>query len=129
MRGPVALALTPESEILSLMAKYSGQLDRVFAALADPTRRGIVRHLGSGPASVSELARDTSLALPSFMKHVHALETSGLVETSKTGRVRTCVLNEPCFSLIEDWLFEQRTIWSERTDRLEDFLADPKEHQ
>lgn len=110
------------------MAQYSPQLDSVFAALADPTRRAVLRRLGHGPASVGELAASSTITLPSFMKHIQALDTSGLIHTTKVGRVRRCELNRERFDLVEDWLSEQRRIWSDRTDRLEHFLATPPEH-
>ncbi|MEV0646275.1 metalloregulator ArsR/SmtB family transcription factor [Phytomonospora sp. NPDC050363] len=109
------------------MANHFAELDGVFAALADPTRRGIVRQLGRGAASVGELARSAPIALPSFMKHIRALEASGLVITSKTGRVRRCELNRGRFALIDDWLSDQRRLWEERTDRLEAFVTDTEE--
>ncbi|WP_037370436.1 ArsR/SmtB family transcription factor [Amycolatopsis orientalis] len=109
------------------MAQYSTTLDGVFAALADPTRRAVVRRLGRGPASVGELAGDAPMTLPSFMKHVRMLESHGLIRTVKSGRVRTCVLDRDRFALVEDWLAEQRRVWAERTDRLEQFVTDPEE--
>ncbi|RSN70842.1 MULTISPECIES: ArsR/SmtB family transcription factor [Actinomadura] len=109
------------------MAQYSAQLDGVFAALADPTRRAVVRRLGRGPASVGDLAGEFPMTLPSFMKHVRTLEANGLIRTIKTGRVRTCVLDRERLALIDDWLAEQRRLWEERTDRLERFVTDPEE--
>ncbi len=106
------------------MAQYSVPLDGVFVALADPTRRAVVRHLGGGPTSVGELARAFPMTLPSFMKHVQTLEANGLIRTTKAGRVRTCVLDRERLVLVEDWLVEQRRIWEERTDRLERFVTD-----
>lgn len=105
------------------MAQYSAELDGVFVALSDATRRGVVHRLGLGPASVSELARDAPMALPSFMKHVRVLESHGLISTTKAGRVRTCELNQERFALIDDWLEEQRRIWAAHTDRLEQFVT------
>ena len=67
------------------------------------------------------------VALPSFMKHVRTLETHGLIRTTKTGRVRTCVLNRERFGILDDWLAEQRRIWEERTDRLEQFVTDQED--
>jgi DNA-binding transcriptional ArsR family regulator len=115
--------------MLSRMAQYAGQLDGVFVALADPTRRGVIRRLGRGPTSVGDLARDFPMTLPSFMKHVRMLEATGLIRTVKSGRVRTCVLNRDQLTLVDDWLTEQRRIWEERTDRLERLVTDPKEKQ
>lgn len=106
------------------MAKHA-VLDEVFVALADPTRRAVIRRLGYGPASVSELAQPFSITLPSFMKHVRTLESSGLVRTSKLGRVRTCTLDRERLALIDDWLADQRRLWEGRTDRLEQFVTDP----
>jgi DNA-binding transcriptional ArsR family regulator len=111
------------------MAQYSAQLDGVFVALADPTRRGVIRRLGQGPTSVGDLAREFPMTLPSFMKHVRTLESNGLIRTAKSGRVRICVLNREGLGVIDDWLAEQRRIWEERTDRLERLVTVPKENQ
>jgi DNA-binding transcriptional ArsR family regulator len=111
------------------MAQYSAQLDGVFVALADQTRRAVIRRLGRGPASVGDLAGEFPMALPSFMKHVRTLEGTGLIRTVKSGRVRTCMLNRERLTLVEDWLAEQRRIWEERTDRLEQFVTDSTEDQ
>ena len=108
------------------MAKHEG-LDEVFAALADPTRRAVVRRLGQGPANVSELAEPFTITLPSFMKHVRALESSGLVRTSKSGRVRTCTLNRDRLALVDGWLADQRRVWEQRADRLEELVTDRQE--
>ncbi len=115
--------------ILSRMAQYSDALDGVFVALADPTRRAVVRQLGHGPTSVGDLARQAPMTLPSFMKHVRVLESNGLIRTAKSGRVRTCELDPQRFALVEDWLAEQRRIWTDRTDRLEQFVTTPEERQ
>jgi len=106
------------------MAKYAATVDGVFAALADPTRRAVIRRLGAGPTSVGELARDVPMALPSFMKHIRTLETEGLIRTRKRGRVRTCTLVRERLGLLDDWLAEQRAIWEGRTDRLERFVTE-----
>lgn len=111
------------------MAQYSAQLDGVFIALADPTRRAVIRRLGGGPSSVGELSREFAMTLPSFMKHVRTLETNGLIRTTKVGRVRTCALERDRLALVEDWLAEQRHIWEGRTDRLERFVTDTMEGQ
>jgi DNA-binding transcriptional ArsR family regulator len=105
------------------MAQYSPQLDGVFQALADPTRRAVLGRLGTGPASVGELAAPFNMALPSFMKHIRYLENAGWIRTRKTGRVRTCTLEKKSFDVIETWLSEQRSIWEDRTDRLERFVT------
>jgi DNA-binding transcriptional ArsR family regulator len=109
------------------VAQYSAQLDGVFVALADPTRRAVIRRLGRGPTSVGDLSREFPMTLPSFMKHVRTLETNGLIRTTKAGRVRTCVLNRERLALVDDWLAEQRRTWEDRTDRLEHFVTDAME--
>ena len=109
------------------MAQYSDQLDGVFVALADPTRRAVIRRLGQAPTSVGELAREFPMTLPSFLKHVRTLEANGLIRTTKSGRVRTCVLNRERLGLVEDWLAEQRRVWEERTDRLERLVTGTEE--
>jgi DNA-binding transcriptional ArsR family regulator len=106
------------------VARYSAQLDGVFVALGDPTRRAVIRRLGDGPTSVGELAREFPMTLPSFMKHVRTLEVNGLIRTTKSGRVRMCVLDRERLVLVEDWLAEQRRIWEGRTARLERFVTD-----
>ncbi|ONI76484.1 transcriptional regulator [Kribbella sp. ALI-6-A] len=111
------------------MAQYLAEVDGVFVALADPTRREVVRRLGRGPASVGDLAGEFPMTLPSFMKHVRTLESNGLIRTVKVGRVRTCVLNRERLAVVDDWLAEQRAIWEERTDRLEQLVTDLMEEQ
>lgn len=102
-------------------------VSEVFLALADPTRRQVIRTLGSGPASVGDLARPFTITLPSFMKHIRALEKSGLIHTVKRGRVRTCSLDRDRLSVVGNWLDEQRLVWEARTDRLEDVATELEE--
>lgn len=109
------------------MAQYPGLLDTVFGALSDPTRRLVISELGRGPASVSDLARSSSMTLPSFMKHIRMLEGTGLIRTAKAGRVRTCTLDRERLAVVDGWLAEQRAIWEGRTDRLEQFVTPPQE--
>lgn len=105
------------------MDQYSEQLDDIFHALADPTRRAVLARLGRGPASVTDLAKPFDMALPSFMKHIHALEDSGLIRSRKEGRVRMCAIETERFAAVQAWLSEQRAIWEGRTDRLEQFVT------
>ncbi|UJW85140.1 ArsR/SmtB family transcription factor [Devosia sp. SL43] len=111
------------------MAQYQTQLDGLFQALADPTRRAVIGRLGQGPASVGELAQPFEMALPSFMKHIHMLEESGLIHTQKVGRVRNCELDRPRLAAVDGWLSEQRAIWNGRTDRLEQFVTKDKDNK
>jgi DNA-binding transcriptional ArsR family regulator len=105
------------------MDQYHGQLNGIFLALADPTRRAVLGRLGEGPASIGELAKPFDMALPSFMKHIRFLEESGLIVTRKQGRVRTCALEKNRLALVEGWLAEQRAIWESRADRLALFVT------
>lgn len=103
------------------MAQHTEGLDAIFQSLADPTRRAVIARLGRGSASVTDLAKPFEMALPSFMKHIRQLEGSGLIRTSKQGRVRTCTIEEDKLGMVDIWLKEQRTIWESRLDRLEAF--------
>jgi DNA-binding transcriptional ArsR family regulator len=111
------------------MEQYSEPLNGIFLALADPTRRAVLGRLGKGPASISDLAKPFDMALPSFMKHIHCLEDTGLIRTSKEGRVRTCALEKKRFALVDTWLSAQRTIWEGRTDRLEQFVMNARKEE
>ncbi|RXH08129.1 ArsR/SmtB family transcription factor [Bradyrhizobium guangzhouense] len=111
------------------MANQLSQLDQVFAALADPTRRAIVMRLCAGEASVGELAEPFEMALPSFMKHIHVLELSGLVQSEKSGRVRTCRLGPEALVGAEDWFQHQRAIWETRLDRFEAYVMKLKKER
>lgn len=97
------------------------QLTDVFYALADPTRRAIVGALGQGPASVSALFEPFAMALPSFMKHLSVLERSGVIRSSKLGRVRTCELRPQALGEAEQWMAQQRATWEARSDRMAAF--------
>lgn len=103
-------------------------LDRVFQALADPARRGIVERLVRGPASVSELARPLDMSLPAVMQHLRVLEACTLVRSEKTGRVRTCRIEPTTLRDAEDWLGRQRVTWERHLDALGDFLAERPEN-
>jgi DNA-binding transcriptional ArsR family regulator len=103
------------------------QLDRVFHALGDPTRRAVLRRLSSGPAPVSELARPFKMALPSFTQHLGVLEECGLVRSRKEGRVRTYQLQPKPLKAAEKWMTEQLTLWETRLDQLDDYLMQMKE--
>ena len=98
------------------------QLDRTFAALADPARRAIVDRLAQGPATVSELARPLPMSLPAAMLHLKVLEDCGLVTSQKQGRVRTCRIAPKMLSEAEHWVGERRRMWERNLDRLGEFL-------
>lgn len=104
------------------MANFDTALDDVFRALADPTRRAVIKRLGSGPASVKQLREPFRMALPSFMKHLAVLEACGLIGSTKVGRVRTCHIKPKKLAVAESWIAEQRAAWESRTDRLVEFV-------
>ena len=106
------------------MPNQSAALDRVFRALADPTRRAVLQRLGGGPAAVSALAWPFRMALPSFVQHLEVLERCGLVRSRKAGRVRTFRLAPRTLGTAERWLERQRSIWSRRLDRMDQYLRD-----
>ena len=100
------------------------RLDQVFSALADPTRRAVLRRLSAGTAAVSELAEPFDMALPSFLQHLRVLEESGLVHSKKEGRVRTYRLTPKTLSAAESWMKEQRALWERRLDPLDPVVLD-----
>ena len=85
--------------------------------------------LCAGEASVGELADPFEMALPSFMKHIHVLELSGLVLSEKSGRVRTCRLSPDALVGAEDWFQQQRAIWEARLDRFEAYVMKLKKER
>jgi DNA-binding transcriptional ArsR family regulator len=105
------------------MAYHDGALDRLFHALADPTRRGIVERLLKGEASVGELAAPTGMALPTILRHIAVLEKTGLVVTTKAGRTRICRVSPQPLDEARSWLEARRQEWESRLDRLEAYLA------
>ena len=105
------------------MPTAAPDLDDVFAALADPTRRAVLSRLGQGPASTKELAAEHAMALPSFMAHLDLLGRVGLVTSEKQGRVRTYRLEPAGLEPAEHWLEAQHRLWSTRLDQLDAFLA------
>jgi DNA-binding transcriptional ArsR family regulator len=98
-------------------------MDLVFQALADSTRRVIVERLSQGPASVSELARPLPMSLPAVYQHLQVLEASGLVRSEKVGRVRTCHLELKMLNTAQTWIEARRAMWLRRLDRLDTYLA------
>ena len=105
------------------MLKQEPTLDRVFQALADPTRRGMVERLSRGPASVSELAQPLTMSLSAVVQHLEVLEKSGLVRSRKMGRVRTCRIEPVALRTAEQWIARRRSVWERRLDRLGAYLA------
>lgn len=99
-------------------------VDRVFHALGDPTRRQIVKRLSSGPMSASALAAPLSVSLAAVVQHLQILEAAGVLATVKTGRTRTCSIVPSGLSAAEAWISGVRSTWERRLDRLADVLGD-----
>ena len=108
------------------MVQYSQQLDTTFAALSDPTRRGILEYLGRKDASISDLAANFAITLTGIKKHVRILENSGLVETEKVGRVRNCKLGPRRLEQETAWIARYQQMLEARLNRLEQFLERTK---
>jgi DNA-binding transcriptional ArsR family regulator len=105
--------------ILSQMENGQEQLDRTFAALADPTRRAILGRLARrASASVSELAEPFAIKLPAVMKHLGVLDKANLITRSKSGRVVTVRLRPESMREAMAWLRRQERFWSSRLDKL-----------
>jgi len=105
------------------MAHDRIDLDRLFHALGDPTRRAILDALVEKPMSVSKLAEPLGVTLTAVMQHLQILEAAGLVRTEKLGRVRTCRLESAGFAALEQWIRDHRTAWERKLDRLGELLA------
>ena len=99
-------------------------VDQVFHALGDATRRAIVERLSKGPISVSQLAEPLDMTLAAVVQHLQILEESGLVRTEKAGRVRICQIEPAGLSVAEKWIADRRTLWQRRLDRLGELLDD-----
>jgi DNA-binding transcriptional ArsR family regulator len=108
------------------VVQYQQQLDRTFAALSDPTRRGILERLGSGSATISELAEPFGISLTGMKKHVRVLEDAGLVHTEKVGRARVCSVGTHDLDAVQRWIVGYRLMLDERLDRLGELLEGTK---
>jgi len=109
------------------MEKSRVDIDRVFHALGDPTRRAIVEKLTERPYSVTALAIPLEITVTAVGQHLQLLEESGLVRTEKVGRVRTCRLEPSGFSALEQWIQNRRSSWERSLDRLGNLLDEPDE--
>ena len=99
-------------------------VQRVFQALGDPTRRMMLEELTLVPVSVSRLATPLDMTLAAVVQHLQVLEESGLVRTEKLGRVRTCSIDPAGLAIAQDWITGRRSTWEKRLDRLGDVLAE-----
>jgi DNA-binding transcriptional ArsR family regulator len=105
------------------------QLDRIFVALADPSRRGMVEQLSNGPATVKELAKPAKMRLPSAVKHLKVLEDGGIVVSRKVGRTRTYSMKPTAFKTINDWVRQREAAMNAAFDRLVQAMHDIPEKE
>ncbi len=107
------------------MVKYQvDSLSTTFAALSDPTRRAVLARLGTGEATVGELAAPFAMSLPAVSKHLKVLEVAGLLVRRKDGRVHRCGVNPQPLVEAAAWIEQQRQFWEDRLDSLERYLRD-----
>jgi DNA-binding transcriptional ArsR family regulator len=111
------------------MHRRKPDIDRVFHALGDTTRRAILEKVSHGPISVSRLAEPFDMSLAAVVQHLQVLEESGLVQTEKVGRVRTCRIETAGLNAALQWIGDRRSMWERRLDRLGDLLAEPDESE
>jgi DNA-binding transcriptional ArsR family regulator len=109
------------------MVQYTrARLDASFAALSDPTRRGVLKQLGRADASITDLAETFHMTLTGMKKHVGVLEQAGLVTTEKVGRVRTCRLGVRRLDEETAWIEGYRRLWTARFDELDNVVEELK---
>lgn len=104
------------------MVTSSRQLDRTFAALADPTRRAILARLARGDATVGDLARPFRVSRPAISKHLRVLERAGLVRRAREGRVSRCELDAAAMREAAEWIERYRAFWSGRLGALKRYV-------
>jgi DNA-binding transcriptional ArsR family regulator len=104
------------------MSSVTAELDRAFAALADPHRRDILDRLSRGPIAASQLAKPLGMTVTGVLKHLHALEDAKLVTTHKVGRTRLCQLTPEALDTPATWIAERRRVWNRRFDRFQAHL-------
>ncbi len=105
------------------------QLDQAFAALADPTRRGIVLHLACGEATVSDLVGQFDLTQPTISSHLKVLESAGFISRRRIAQSRPCKLVPELLKAVTDWLEQVQEIWEGNFKRLDTLLAEFKRAQ
>ena len=106
------------------MADEKANIDRIFHALGDRTRREMVERISLAPISVSSLAKPFGMSLAAVVQHLQILENCGLVRSEKVGRVRTYSIDSDGLTMISEWIGERRTVWERSLDRLGELLAE-----
>lgn len=111
------------------MPQTSDNLDRVFFALSDSTRRGILAQLAHGSTTIGELSAPYDISKPAISKHMKILENAGLIQRNISGREHRCSLTTRGLKTAEDWLNFHRRFWESRFDALSDLLQEEKQHR
>jgi len=109
-----------------MVERDSAVLDRIFQALADPTRRAILRRLAGGEHTIGELAEPLPMSLAAASKHIKVLEESGLVRRTVRWRTHVCRLDAAPLIAVQKWLGFYERFWGERFDALEDLFRNKK---
>jgi DNA-binding transcriptional ArsR family regulator len=110
----------------AVLASEEKRLDAVFHALANKTRRALLRDLTAGPARVTELAEPHKMSLNAVSKHLFVLERAGLIQRTREGSVQSCVLDAGPLAPAEAWIAGYRNFWNEKLDRLSAFVEKPR---
>jgi len=111
------------------MVQYIAPLDASFAAISDPTRRGVLEQLGRSDASITDLAERFHMTLTGMKKHVGVLEAAGLVTTEKIGRVRTCRLGRRKMAEEAAWIERYQQLWAARFEALDEIVEELKQRE
>jgi DNA-binding transcriptional ArsR family regulator len=111
------------------MGRTPEELDGVFAALSDPTRRAILGRLAEGEATVNELAEPFSISLQAVSKHLKVLEAAGLITRGRDAQRRPCRLRPEALAGAEVWLERYRALWERSFDQLAQHLSETTERQ
>lgn len=98
------------------------RLDLVFQALANRTRRALLKALADGPAKVTDLARPFGMSLNAISKHLSVLERAGLIDRTVTGRVHSCALDAAPMADADEWLRTYEVFWTDRLDRFAQYV-------
>src|SRR5262245_18833183 len=123
--APFPLPAARSCAIVNRMVQYTqARHDNSFAALSDPTRRGVLEQLGRSAASITDLAEKFHMTLTGMKKHVGVVERAGLVATKKVGRVRTCTLGKRRLEEETAWLERYRQLWDSRFDELDQVVEE-----
>ncbi len=105
-----------------MLSTKADQLSRIFAALADPTRRAVLARLTKGQAPVSELAAPFAISLPAISRHLHVLERAGLIAQGRDAQRRPCRLSAKPLREVSTWVEQYRAYWDDHLDRLDTYL-------